>query len=156
MKIAAVSDDGTTISHHFGRAPIYVVVTVEDGNIVSREQREKMGHRQFAQAGHAPTHEHGHHDHSHDHDHDHAHGAEHHTADPRGHGMHAQAHERHQQMASAIADCEAVLARGMGRGAYQGMQASGIRPVITDIAAIDEAVLAYVEGRIVDHTERLH
>jgi predicted Fe-Mo cluster-binding NifX family protein len=145
MKIAAVSDDGTTISHHFGRAPIYVVVTVEDGNIVSREQREKMGHRQFAQG-----------DHEHSHDHDHDHGAEHHTADPRGHGMHAQAHERHQQMASAIADCEAVLARGMGRGAYQGMQASGIRPVITDIAAIDEAVLAYVEGSIVDHTERLH
>lgn len=140
MKIAAVSDDGTTISHHFGRAPIYVVVTVEDGNIVSREQREKMGHRQFAQASHAHSHEHGHE----------------HTDDPRGHGMTPQAHERHQQMASAIADCEAVLARGMGRGAYQGMQASGIRPVITDIAAIDEAVLAYIEGRIVDHTERLH
>ena len=27
MKIAAISDDGTTISQHFGRAPFYVVVT---------------------------------------------------------------------------------------------------------------------------------
>jgi predicted Fe-Mo cluster-binding NifX family protein len=44
MKIAAVSDDGTTISAHFGRAPFYVVVTVEDGRIVARETRDKMGH----------------------------------------------------------------------------------------------------------------
>ena len=32
MKIAAVSDDGITISQHFGRALLYVVVTAEDGN----------------------------------------------------------------------------------------------------------------------------
>ena len=31
MKIAAITDDGTTISQHFGRAPYYVVVTVEAG-----------------------------------------------------------------------------------------------------------------------------
>jgi predicted Fe-Mo cluster-binding NifX family protein len=29
MKIAAVSEDGITISQHFGRAPFYIVVTVE-------------------------------------------------------------------------------------------------------------------------------
>ncbi|RME39883.1 MAG: dinitrogenase iron-molybdenum cofactor biosynthesis protein, partial [Thermoflexia bacterium] len=48
MKIAAVSDDGVTISPHFGRAPFYVVVTVEEGRIVGREVREKMGHAHFA------------------------------------------------------------------------------------------------------------
>ena len=46
MKIAAVSEDGVTISQHFGRAPFYVVVTVEDGKIVSREKRDKMGRAQ--------------------------------------------------------------------------------------------------------------
>ena len=30
MKIAAITEDGTTISQHFGRAPLYLVVTVED------------------------------------------------------------------------------------------------------------------------------
>jgi predicted Fe-Mo cluster-binding NifX family protein len=44
----------------------------------------------------------------------------------------------------------------MGRGAYESIQSRGIRPVLTDIAAIDEAVMAYVEGRIVDQVERLH
>ena len=36
MKIAAVTDDGKTISAHFGRARYYVVVTVEDGKVTER------------------------------------------------------------------------------------------------------------------------
>ena len=48
MKIAAITDDGQTISQHFGRAPYYVVVTVEDGKVVQHEQREKLGHSHFA------------------------------------------------------------------------------------------------------------
>ena len=59
-------------------------------------------------------------------------------------------------MSAAIADCQALLARGMGAGAYQSMEQAGIRPVITDIPTIDEAVQAYLTGGIVDHTERLH
>jgi predicted Fe-Mo cluster-binding NifX family protein len=59
-------------------------------------------------------------------------------------------------MAEAIADCEAVLSGGMGYGAYQSMQARGIRPVVTDLTSIDEAVLAYASGTIVDRSDRLH
>jgi predicted Fe-Mo cluster-binding NifX family protein len=59
-------------------------------------------------------------------------------------------------MAESIADCEAVLCRGMGMGAYQSMQVLGIRPVVTDIETIDEAALAYNRGNIIDHPERLH
>lgn len=132
MKIAAITDDGLTISQHFGRAPYYVVVTVENGQIVDRQLREKLGHAQFHEEAH--------------------------PADPPGqpHGFGPAAHDRHLRMAESIADCEALLCRGMGAGAYQSMQQRGIRPLITDIVAIDEAVLAYVEGRLVDHTEWLH
>jgi predicted Fe-Mo cluster-binding NifX family protein len=59
-------------------------------------------------------------------------------------------------MAAAIADCQVLLARGMGAGAYQSMAEAGIRPVITDIARIDDAVLAYLAGTLTDHVERLH
>jgi hypothetical protein len=41
-------------------------------------------------------------------------------------------------------------------GAYQSMKAVGIRPVVTDIAEIDAAVMAYVDGTLTDHVERLH
>jgi predicted Fe-Mo cluster-binding NifX family protein len=59
-------------------------------------------------------------------------------------------------MAEAIADCQALLCGGMGAGAYQSMVERGIKPVVTEITDIEEAVMAYIEGRIVDRTDRLH
>ena len=134
MKIAAVSEDGVTISQHFGSAPFYVVVTVEDGKIVSREKRDKMGHNQFGGEPHEESH----------------------GADPRGHGFDPAAQDRHAPMVITIADCEVLLARGMGAGAYQSMQQENIRPVVTDVANIDEAVQAYLAGILKDHVEKLH
>jgi predicted Fe-Mo cluster-binding NifX family protein len=131
MKIAVITDDERTISQHFGRAPYYVVVTVEDGKIVSRERRDKMGHAHFSNEPHAEE-----------------------AGQPHGFGP--QAHDRHLQMAEAIADCEALLCGGMGRGAYESMKARNIKPVVTDIRLIDEAALAYAQGKIVDLVERLH
>jgi len=135
MKIAAASGDGITISQHFGRAPFYVVVTVEDGKIISHETRDKMGHAQFS----GDTH------------HEASHGN-----DPRGHGYDSAAQNRHFQMATAIADCDYLLARGMGSGAYKNMNQAGIKPIITDIQTIDEAVQAVITNQITDHTEKLH
>jgi predicted Fe-Mo cluster-binding NifX family protein len=132
MKIAVITDDGQTISQHFGRAPYYLVATIENGQIVQRELRDKLGHAHFMNEPHA----------------------EERPGQP--HGMDAASHNKHLQMAEAIADCEALLCRGMGMGAYESMKVRGIRPVVTDIAAIDDAVMAYVEGNIVDQTERLH
>lgn len=133
MKIAAVTDDGQTISAHFGRALHYLVVTVESGQVMAREQRDKAGHH----------HCHGEHDHPHDHNHEH-------------HNGHAGGHERHAQMIAAITDCEIVLARGMGGGMYANLQQAGIRPILTTVASIDEAVAAYLVGDLEDHPERLH
>jgi predicted Fe-Mo cluster-binding NifX family protein len=59
-------------------------------------------------------------------------------------------------MSEAIADCEALLCGGMGMGAYQSLLKRGIKPVVTDIQDIDQAVMAYVEGKIVDRVDRLH
>jgi len=137
MKIAAVSDDGITISQHFGRAPFYVVVTVEDGRITGRETRDKLGHAQFAGEPGEP-------------------GETAHEPDPRGHGFDPVAQDRHARMAAAIADCQVMLARGMGAGVYASMEAAGIRPVVTDVTDIDAAVAAYLAGGLHDHVEKLH
>jgi predicted Fe-Mo cluster-binding NifX family protein len=135
MKIAAVTDDGTTISAHFGRATKYAVLTVEDGRIIARELRDKAGHRDFE---HEVSHGHGHHD------------------DARGRGFGEHAGEKHRLMFEAIPDCQMLLARGMGQGAYQGLQQRGIRPILTEILDIDTAVQAVIDGTIEDHPERLH
>jgi predicted Fe-Mo cluster-binding NifX family protein len=131
MKIAAITDDGKTISQHFGRAPYYLVLTIDDKKIVDSEMRNKLGHTQFHEAGH-------------------------HESEGERHGFGPEADNRHGRMAEAISDCEALLCRGMGMGAYESMKARNIRPVVTDIADIEEAVFAYIDGQIVDHVEKLH
>ena len=45
MKIAAISEDGINISQHFGRAPLYVIVTVEEGKVENKETRDKTGQK---------------------------------------------------------------------------------------------------------------
>jgi predicted Fe-Mo cluster-binding NifX family protein len=132
MKIAAVTDDGNTISQHFGRAASYLVVTIENGQIVNRELRNKLGHAHFSSQPHSQ-----------------AHSGQH-------HGMDAGSHNKHVEMAQAIADCEALLARGMGMGAYESLKVLGIKPILTDITEIDQAVSAYIDGTIVDHVDSLH
>ncbi len=140
MRIAAITDDGVTISQHFGRAPYYLVYTVENDMIVDREMREKMGHAQFMNE---PGSEH-------DHEHEDSHEGEQH------HGYGPEADNRHASMAAAIADCTALLCRGMGWGAYESMQKQGITPIVTEIRDADAAVQAYIDGTIEDHTEKLH
>ncbi|NJN94101.1 MAG: dinitrogenase iron-molybdenum cofactor biosynthesis protein [Anaerolineales bacterium] len=130
MKIAAVTNDGQTISAHFGRAPHYPFVTVDAGQITARQQRDKAGH----------PHCHGEHDHPHDHR------PEYHNGGP----------ERHARMIAAITDCEVVLTRGMGSGMYANLQQTGIRPILTTVANIDEAIAAHLAGHLEDHPERLH
>lgn len=141
LKIAIVTDDGQTISRHFGRARYYAICTVQDGQIISTEQVEKEMHH-HGQHGHnqassnVQLHDsaepHDEHDQSHNHDHDHA------------------------TMFAPLAGCDVVLARGMGWGAYNGLNAIGVQPIITDIATIQDAVRAYVDGTITNHPEKLH
>ncbi len=132
MKIAAITEDGKTISQHFGRAPYYLVLTIEDGKIVNREMRNKMGHDQFHEQAHAEE----------------SHG--------KGHGMDAQSHDKHVSMAQTIADCKALLCGGMGMGAYESMRRLNIQPIVTDLSDIEAAAQAFIDGKLIDHTEFLH
>lgn len=134
-KIAFVTDDGHTISAHFGRAAYYQVLSVEGRDVVAEERRDKAGHDDFAPK------EGGQH-----------HGQEH--AEGHGFGTHAQS--KHARMIAAITDCEAVISRGMGRGAYLSLQEANITPVVTDIPDIHQAAKAYLDGTLVNHIERLH
>lgn len=133
MKIALITDDGKTISQHFGRARQYAVLTVENGEIVQRELRDKLGHQHFSNGANDHGHESG-----------------------QRHGFDAASQSRHAQMAEAIADCEVLVCRGMGAGAYESMKARGIRPIVTDVEAIDEAARAFSRGELLDHIEKLH
>jgi len=132
MKIAAISEDGVTISQHFGRAPLYVVVTVENGKIVSKEKRDKAGHHTFSGGQHPET------------------------APGEKHGYDTGAQSRHAAMAQSIDDCKVLIAGGMGWGAYDSLKSRGIETVVTDVESIDEAVKLYLDGKLPNLMERLH
>ena len=125
MKIAAVTDDGVTIHSHFGQAPLYEVLTIENNQIVAREQRAKPAHN------HHGEHEEHHH-----------------------HGAGGDTHAR--GMAEVIADCQVLLARGMGQPAFAALQAAGIQPILTELQSIDAAANAYLRGELTHRAERVH
>ncbi len=134
MKIAAVTNNGTVITPHFGKATGFVVLTIEDGKIVHRETRDK----------------------------DRCSHSEHHDAANEGQNVQlldASAPapvDSHTSFLQIIADCDAVLSRGMGTGMYNALQRSGVRPVLTKIALIDAAVTAYLDGSLDEHPELVH
>lgn len=131
MKIAIATDEGKSVSQHFGRAKYYLVATVENGQLVGRELRDKPSHQHFANDPHIDQ-----------------------PGQPHGYGPTEE--NRHTRMAEVIKDCEVLLCGGMGMGAYESMKDHGIRPIVTDIASVDEAVVAWAQGKIVDRTDRLH
>jgi predicted Fe-Mo cluster-binding NifX family protein len=131
-KIAVISDDGKTISQHFGRAPYYVVVTVENNKIINKEQRAKAGHHSFGAQ------------------------AEEHPAPGVPHGFDAGSQAKHAVMAQPIGDCKVLLAGGMGRGAYESLMSAGIESIITDVLDMDRAVVLYSEGKLPNLLGSLH
>ena len=149
-KIAFPSEDGQTISRHLGRAPYFIVATLQDGQSPALEQRPKPHHG----AGH---------DHSeHQHDHPSAQAAPLHpglqqsapspetsisvSANPEG--VHA--------MFSVIADCQVLVAGGMGEPAYQRAQAHGLEVYLTGEWKIEAALAAYQAGQVKSDLRRVH
>jgi len=133
MKIAVITDDGKTISQHFGRAQYYLVLTLDEGKIIEREMRSKIGHKQFATQHDDPA-----------------------DSGGSGHGTGPASHIKHVSMAETIADCQAVICGGMGMGAYESMRKLNIQPIVTDLQDVEEAVSAFMDDKLVDRTELLH
>ncbi len=132
MKLAIASDDEMNVSQHFGRAPYYVVFTVDDGKVTAKETRSKASHQTFA--AHEPAK----------------------LAEGERHGYDAGSTSRHESMAEAIRDCQVLLTGGMGWGAYEAMQGYGIETIATDVENIDEAVELYLAGKLANLMDRLH
>lgn len=79
---------------------------------------------------------HGHHEH---HEHDHAHDDAHHDA-----------------ILAPIADCQVVVAGGMGAGMDRRLRAAGLTPIRTQLQDIDSAVERYLGGLLSDTIELVH
>jgi len=132
MKIAFVTDDGTTITQHFGRAGKYLVVEVEEGKEISRNLRDRQRHKQNHQIG-----------------------VEHVRGGTRDHDSPA-AHSKHVQMMAAIEDCDVVVCGGMGRGAFNSIVSLGKEVFMTNTGDINDALKGYLAGELVNMSDLVH
>ena len=127
--IAVATDDGNTVSSHFGQARYYEVLKLSGGKVAGRERREKAVHHSFGQTE-------GEHEHRHD---DH------------------ESHERrHRAMTSPITDCQAVVVRGMGQGAVEHLRQASLVPILTGLHTIEEVIGAISSGSLESDPRRIH
>ena len=136
MKIAAVTDDGKTVSQHFGRARYYAVLTMEGLQVVHQEMIDRsdiilphnLGHR--VRQGLSGQHD--------------------------CHGSGASAAAWHRRMIQPIQDCQFLLTGGLSWAVRSCLLDANVKPILTDITSINAAVFALLEGSIVDRVELLH
>ncbi len=67
------------------------------------------------------------------------------------HGAHGHSHSA---ILDALADCDVVLARGMGRRIYDDLRGANIQSVITDQITVDGAFQAFIAGNLKDNPEQ--
>lgn len=127
MRVALASDDGLNITSHFGRAEYYVVVEIHGGEILSRRLVPKENHYSLRSTKLA------------------------HRGDPDE----AISEEQHRRMFDPVEDCDILVARGMGASAVRRVQELGLKPILTDLATVDEVLKAYLEGALQHCPERI-
>lgn len=117
MKIAVPTNDGTSISRHFGRSAAFLVFDIQDGKLAARDVRPNDGQH------------HGHH-----------------GDQCKNDSQAARAHN-HSGIIGSIADCDVVLSSGMGQGAVEALKSCGITTVFVDeTGAADQIVESYLAG----------
>ncbi len=133
MKIAVVTEDGKHISPRVGRAPYCLVFMVEQGHIVEKQLRDKIGHH--------PCHHTTPHEHSEDH-----------VCEDK-----SDSHSEQKQkfLLETIRDCDIVIVPEQLCGAYLGLEAAGIQTIVTKLDDAEAAVHAYLVGVQTDYKEWL-
>jgi len=130
-KIAIPTDDGKTISRHFGQARALLIVTLDNGEITAQELRE------LPDSG---DHDHHHHDHDHDHDHHH----------------HEGGNPAHMAKFDYMRDCQVFIGGGMGYPAMQRLQSMGLQVALTDHKYVEDLLEEIKTGQVKHNPRRVH
>lgn len=130
MKVAFPTMDGQSISAHFGRSKGFLVIESDGSIIQRREVRENAQAHPGSTLGH---------------DHPEPGACHGHTHESGSHG-----HD-HGAFARLLHDCQVVVVRGMGAGAVQAIQRSGISVCrVEEGCTPEEAVSRLHSGGLID------
>jgi predicted Fe-Mo cluster-binding NifX family protein len=114
VRVAFATEDGETISNHFGQAGSYRVIHVEGAGRTDLGLRPKPHHEQ---GSHQPS--------------------------------------LHGSMLDPIADCQVLVAGGMGAPAWEKARQAGLEVILAG-GPIEEAAGAFARGELVSDGRRLH
>lgn len=128
MKTAIPANDGVNISAHFGRSQGFIIFETSDNKIIGEEYRKN------SVTGHATG---QHHEHGHDHG-------------SREHPVHS-----HSGILEILADCEIIIAGGMGQRLFNDLQAAGKKVYITREVNARKAMDLQLGNDLDSHTDTL-
>jgi len=137
MKVAFATDDKVTISRMTGRAKLFAVYTIENGEVKEVE---------YIANDHEHNHSHGHeHDHNHSHNHGGGHGHNHHKSDGDGMGIgkghNSHSGHSHKKIISELASRDALfVTRHLGKHFKEGVVELGIDYKMTKTELIEDAL----------------
>jgi len=124
MKIALATGNYKNVVGHPGRCKGFIIYEIENGKIINKEEREN-------------TFRHGH---DHNHAHEHSHNHDHHNDGYGGHGTLGK------PIAEMLQDCDYFVAKSMGPGFVNQLQAFNIKPAVVDnVNDAETAALQLVE-----------
>jgi predicted Fe-Mo cluster-binding NifX family protein len=125
MKIAVATNDNIHVTGHLGRCRTFLVYSVEDNKIVSREERDNTFTHHHA-AGHE-------------------HGEEHHHGEEHNHS--------HSALIDGLKDCSAVIFQSGGWRVVEDLKQNNIRPFLTDELIADDAAAKFLKGELTERPE---
>jgi predicted Fe-Mo cluster-binding NifX family protein len=119
MKIAFSTEDGKHISQSYAWAPYYLVLSIDGDRIMRREMRLKMSNMYLQSKKYK-------------------------NQSGETYCFTIAAQGNYSWMAQGIADCDALIARGIGAKAQGPLHILGIEPISTDKTEIDQALHEYL------------
>lgn len=121
-KIAVATNDNVLVADHVGRCKAFIIYETDESKIISKEIRENTF-----------THHSQNHDPAEKHHHLHGEG--------NGHG--------HQSLVDGLKDCGSLIFNHGGWRLIEDLKAQNITPILTNEEVAENAVIKYLNGKLV-------
>ena len=123
MRIAVASDDGINVTGHVGKCKGFLIIDVENGEILKKEIRKNSftDHALSKTEGNNHGYNHG-----------------------GGHGN----NDGHKRLAEGLIDCKYLISHGMGWKLVEDIKSFGIEPLVTTESNVEIAAITLEQGKL--------
>lgn len=129
MKLAIASDDSSTVTGHIGRVRGFLIFSIADGQIISKEYRQNLfTHHRITNNCEEPEEEQAHHKHGQPFGKEHSHG--------------------HGKLAEGLKDCSHLICHGAGWRVVEDLKKVGIEVIFTTETDAVAAAIKYSKGEL--------